>query len=422
MAKTKLSQRTYGLPVNPKIGATIFYIAFALYVFFIAITVSGYWGLIVEAFAPIDVFRILRWTIWCLLGLKLLSQRYTITQILIVAFLLFLLVITWRNAGEALDMLLFVVAGQNIKIRRLAQIALPITLVIFLATIFGYYTSLLEDVQMSSDFKTAPTGRSSLGYRHPNHFGESLFAIVLAWLVINYRKLSKTKSFDVFIGITTVLLVLISATVVFVVSESETYTLGIIIAGIIYALSLKLPPRFLAFSAFVTTVAIAGFSFYAMFTFNPQVPWWNKLDSILSHRLTLPRYYFLTFPNTLFGQDFASSHISWFPDAEGGLVVDNVYCNTWLQYGIVAGIIVILLLLLIFIKSFRENRWNEATFGILVFVIIGFSETSALRFDINYFLIAMSALIFGTSLRNLEMPRVKKSKQSPVISEENPDG
>lgn len=419
MAKTKLLRRTYGLSINPKIGTTIFYIAFALYVLFMAIAVSGYWELINEACAPIDVFRILRWIIWCLLGLKLLSQRYTIPQILIVVFLLFLLVITWRHAGEALDMLLFIVAGQNIKIRRLAQIVLPITLILFLATLVGYHAGILEDVQMSSDFHTEPTGRSSLGFRHPNCFGESLFTIVLAWLVINYRKLSKTKTFDVVIGICTALLVLLSAVLVFKVSESETYTIAIILAGLIYVLSLALPARLLAASGFVTTAAIIGFSFYAMFTFDPHVPWWNTLDGMLSHRLTLPRYYFATFPNTLFGQNFADTHIPWFPDAEGHLVVDNIYCNIWLQHGIIAAVVFIPLLLLVFVKSFRENRWNAATFGLLVFVIVGFAETSAFRFDADYFLITVSALIFGASLKSLEVPRKKKSKSSVISQEES---
>lgn len=420
MAQTKWYKRTYGLPVNPKIGTTIFYIAFALYTTHMLIFSTGYNDFLENASTPyFNFYYLFRLVIWGLLGLKLLLQRYNIFQLLIVAALVLLIAATWKNTGIGLGIFLFIAAGQNIKIRRLAQIALPITLIILLATVIGFFAGVIDNVQLSSDFHDNASGRNSFGFRHPNAFGSFVFAAILAWLIINYRKLERTKTSDVFMGAFTALLVLLSAVLVFKVSESETYTIAIVLAGLIYVLSLALPARLLAASGFVTTVAIASFSFYAMFTFDPQVPWWNKLDGALSHRLTLPRYYFTAFPNTLFGQDFSSTHISWFPDAEGHLVVDNAYCHMWLQYGIVAAIVFVALLLLVFAKSFRENRWNEATFGLFLAVIIGFAETTILRFDTNYPLIAISALIFGASLQSLEIARKNKLETSAISQEKS---
>ncbi|MBR6459063.1 MAG: hypothetical protein IKS49_02740 [Actinomycetaceae bacterium] len=412
MAKTKLSQRTYGLPVNPKIGATIFYSAFALYTLYILIGSTGYEAVLTNVLAGhFDLFHFLRLVIWGLLGIKLLLQRYKLSHLLVSFIFIALFLATWHYAGRGLEFLLFIAAGQSIKVRRLAQIALPLTAILVVATLIGSFTGVIDNVQIASDLQENPAGRNSLGFEHPNTFGSFIFAIVLAWLVINYRT----------INIVNTVIVLCGAVVVFAVSESETYTIAILLAGLLHICSQKLPARLLASGSLIATAAISAFSFYAMFTFDPKVPWWNTLDSVLSHRLTLARHYFHIFPNTLFGQSFESTNISWFPSANGRLVVDNVFSHLWLQYGIVSAVVFLVLLLAIFVKSFRENRWNEASFGILLFVIVGFAEATSINFSENYFLIAASALIFGASLRSLEMPRTYKTKQSSIISGENPD-
>ena len=397
MSETLSARRTYGLPVSDKPGAVVFYVAFGIYVVYASV-MSTMFGdhrdmLVVRGIDPLNIAE---WTIWALLGIKLALQRYTPLQAFAAAVLALTAVFSWKYSGLYMpvpDLLLFIAAGQGVRIRRLAQIALPLTAIVFCATLIGHASGLLENITISAEFSDDEAGRNALGFLHPNTFGRFVFQMVVGWLVLRYEKMDWVNAGVVAAG----------ALVTWLVTESETFTFAIVLAGLVHVLSVQIRSRrLLAATGLAGTLAIIGFTLYALLAFDPEVGFWARANELVTGRLTLARWYWQTNPATLFGQTFDHTHIGWYPWANGRLLVDNAYDHIILRYGLLAAGIILALVIGVFIKAVREASWNAALFGLFLYVVVGFAENAFYMFDANYFLVAAATVLYSRPLSTLD--------------------
>lgn len=406
---TEHDHRTYGLVNTEKPGVVVFYVAFAFYVVYASV-MSTMFGNHREmlVIGGIDPLNIAEWAIWGLLGVKLALQRYTPAQAAATAALGVTAVLSWKYSGLYMpvpDLMLFIAAGQGIKIRRLAQIALPLTVLMFAATLIGHFSGILENIQIKSDFSSDASGRNSLGFLHPNTFGRFVFQIVVSWLVLRYEKTDWLNA-----------AVLAAASLAtWLVTESETFTAAILLAGLAHVFSVRIRSRkLLAIAGLGISTAIIGFTLLALAAFNPESGFWSRANAIVANRLTLARWYIVSNPPTVFGQTFDHTRISWYPLADGQLLVDNAFGHIILRYGFAAATIIIGLALAVFVKAVRESEWNPALFGLLLYIVVGFAENAFYMFDANYFLIAATAVLYSRPLASLNLvPKPQQKRLRP---------
>lgn len=399
MSPIEPSRRTYGLPVSERPGLVVFYLAFGIYVVYASIMSTRFWEhRDVLMLGAVDPLVAAKWIIWSLLALKLLLQRYTPLQAFTAGLLCVTALLSWHYSAHLRlvpDALFFIAAGQNVKIRKLAQIALPITAAMFCITLIGHFSGLLENITIGSDFSDNSTGRNSLGFLHPNTLGRFIFQMVVGWLVSRYEKMDWWNA-----GV-----VLGGALATWLVTESQTFTFAILLAGLVHVLSVQIrSQRLLAACALAGTVGIIGFTLIALVAFDPAVRFWERANALVTGRLTLAHWYWVTHPATLFGQTFDDTVISWYPSANGALIVDNAYDHIILRYGLVAAAILIGATIAVFVKAVRESTWNAALFGLVLYVVVGFAENAFYMFDANYFLIAAAPLLYSRPLNTLEAP------------------
>lgn len=402
----------YSLPVMLRLGGMdagvfLYYVAFAFYSLgtllpFTAAARSG-----IDFVDPLSSG--LKLLSLVLLALKLLAfQRYSNRQFGIVFLLGLFGFLSYVSTGSEilLSLILFVIAARDTELRVLAALALLVNVFVFVVAFVGYSSGILENFTLDRNGSVGVRG--SYGFRSPNYIGLTISSACVALFVLRDKK----------IGLPEVLIMLFCSHVIIELADSRTGALGLFLGFIIFFLRAKLNDnitrRGYIIGLSVLSVFVIVLSVFFMCSYDSSQDFQAKLNTLLSTRLYFSNWYYENYPPGLLGQD-----VSFLPvisiyhgNATTTFIVDNSFARLYLNYGVVAFLIVAIALSLFFFKSFKCGACTLVLAGIAFAVIYGFSERYFLLAGFNYFfLIGVSWLIYGFPIKEKPVENKKNSER-----------
>ena len=207
---------------DPSVGVRLYYAAFALYSIAAGVTITTFVG---SGFAWMDaVDDAMQVLALLLLFVKAaFFQRYTYKQLIVavLAVAVFGVSAIVSKNFTALWFAVLVVSGQGVNIRAVACILGATSLFVLMLAVFGSSVGFLENVQIARGGSAIV--RNSMGFTHPNGFGETVAKVCLALALLKWGRLTLVDA--VFFAI--------SAVAVVVVSDSRTFALAIAMMAVL---------------------------------------------------------------------------------------------------------------------------------------------------------------------------------------------
>lgn len=321
------------------------------------------------------------------LALKFFSEPIDFKSGIIAALITALLVRSYFQCGinTLLVTFAFVALGKGVSFKTLAKIAgyiycalLIITVVFAIAGQIAVVELLREDGRV----------RYSLGFSHPNRFSTTVFQVLAAWLAVRYPKFRLPE-----LGAC-----IASVIVILAVADSRTTALAILAMAFLIVSARQFEGRgkskqFIILSGLLVLLVIIS-SLYFMVSYSRNNSIHYFLNDVLSGRLFLAHGYYSTFPPTLFGRSFNSNIIYTFSSGGShlGFTVDNTYARIPLLYGLVPMAVFLSGLVFLFRNEYRSGRIRAEFIFLVIFLLVGFSESFMLNISMNFALIAFSVL------------------------------
>lgn len=370
------------------LGAFAYYVAFGLYVFVYGLSRTLFTSfLFLSADAIIDVGRIV-----CvlLLIMKLFTQHYSRRQLfgLVAVGAITIATLYTTKDWNIVLLFFFIVAGQGISVRKLAAIAMPIQLAMLLLTSGFAAAGVIESRFVYRSVDGVMQLRSSMGYAHPNSFGQSVLSVCCSIAILRLPKFNLVDLLIYIIGIA----------MCNTYADSRTSMVCIAFVALL-ALAFRVfsgrkSMKWLSVIAAIAAFGAVCFSFFMMLFYDPSVPWMNGLNSVLSARFSLAHSYYTNYPLKPFGYESQSVAviINAYYTQYGP---DNAYVRMLILNGVLPAAIFITLYLLTFLRFAKQRRFDVCVFGLFIFAIAAIMESYSLAFAANYCLVGTTCLIYG---------------------------
>lgn len=380
------SRGTEGFHVDVTV---LYYAAFALYVFVFSLDHTNF-----ESFFFVDVdvlYKYAKPICAALLIARMCSYRYSPLQFFANASIGVLALITYYYTYDwnPILLFLFISAGQRICIKTLAKIALVVCLFVLLVTVvfssFGVittrYTPRFEGGIVSM--------RSSMGFTHPNQFGQAVLSICIAVAIIDFPVFHARRLF----------VYGIAAVLCYEVADSRTSVVCILLVVLMSFISWicikKNKSIVMAIAAIVIVAASVCLSFYMMINYTSSVAWMRELNRAIAQRFYLANWYYLSYPPRLFGRPIGTFLYATRTFVQHG--PDNAFVRMLLQDGWITTVIFIGVYLLTLVRLWRLKRFDVCSFGLMMYAIVAITESNSIFFAANYFLAGASCLLYGAT-------------------------
>lgn len=303
---------------------------------------------------------------------------------------------------------LFVFAGKNADLNKLAKITLLVVSIITVISVMACYAGVIKNYVL---FSSDRGSRSAMGFRHPNRLAERVSEICIAYWYLNsvehrWRVIALNIAALLFVG--------------YVAGSrgSSVIFAALILAVFIFPILSRFP-KISAGASFILIIGIAALSFYLMVEYTPDNAFMSGFNQLLSLRLSLMNQSYEFAGLTLFGADFAhapvvGTHYLYGTDVH--FLVDNSYARILLYNGISASILLFVLIAVIYLRHIKEQRFSLALLGLTIVLAFGFVENYMLDIQYNYFMFLASGLLFAPSPVNqpLTLQSVTNDEASPT--------
>lgn len=344
------------------------------------------------------IMKIIRWIAYLLCVAKICTQTYSmraickIIPILCICFFVYYIC----DYNEALIGLLFILASQNIDIKKVAKEVMILTLVLLLLIIllaeFGVIQSNTTTVASSSRSYLWSSGTTIKlwGFSQHNHIGNKVLIIILCYIFLRYDHF---KWFD-----------LLPCTFAFYFSyfiEKSRTTALLIVISVILVLLFKLM-RYLgaktnkncvAFCVYFVMLFSILFSLFMCITYDSSSAFYQFFDDLLTTRLSSAKSLFEQYGFSLFGQ-----YINELNASTATAVLDNAYMHLFINYGLVLGILII-----VGYFSSAKLALREQNYAILVIIatifVCGICECWFYLLTNNPFLLLLSTGLYNQDLK-----------------------
>ena len=334
-----------------------------------------------DAGAWLNTFKIIA---IILLGLKyFFTQRMRPVMRIIGILIIILMWITFNTSANytVLATALFIVCGQNVRVKSLAKIQFAVCILMTLTNIVLVYTGNIKHYI----FYRGDLTRYSLGYTNPNILGMVIFAICLSWCVLTWGKKLYMDFSVIAIGIF----------ICCFVANSRTYMFALcLLAVFVFIQHFIKNKRVIKICVAGLTVIVALvvlFSFFCMLFYPEDNALFSKINSALSNRPMLSNLFYEAYGLNIFGKNFSGLSSLW----EGySFLVDNLFCNILLRFGIIAALLFLVGAAAFYRDALKQMQWSILLTGMSLWLITGLAETYGMMFEINFFLIAISGSVF----------------------------
>lgn len=289
---------------------------------------------------------------------KILSEKYTLTSMLLYCFIIFIGVVNYifGNSETFLFFGLALIVSRGFNPKKVLKLGFYILSISLLLMVIFSTLGLIENQQFVI-FREGEgfVQRNAFGYSHPNAFHLSFFICSTLYLILYYRKS------NIFIIVFFIILVFL----VYYFTKSRTGLLLSLLSFILYYLFYRfdyLKTLFLKFSPLLISICIV--IPFALGVAYGHLSVANRLDSILSGRIYYISYLLNNFQIPVFGNSIYNNYVFF----DSG-VVSLLYESGLLAF------IIFMFLLFSTMKYLRRKKEFSLVFLLVIFAMYGITES-----------------------------------------------
>lgn len=331
--------------------------------------------------------RILMFSCVLQIAVLMYRQQYKVVLLALTVLVCGYLPYRYHGSGELYKMSIFAIAFTGIKLKQVLNIflassgfAIALTIICFLGCFYE------NDFLYVGRFGI----RHSLGFCHPNVAGAILlFFILILWC--------RFRSLVADITIIMLLLGVIYLCHSIIKSRTSEYTAIIALIVVLYSYLRKLIKEKICFvkfvDRFITAIFVIGsfvlFSVVVItlaYFYDPSVEIFNRLDDILSTRLTLTHQAISQFGFSVFGTEIPALDIDTMGinsiSGRSYMYLDSLYAYLPIRLGVIPLIVYILIHIIVVRKSYFTENYR-ISLAMFLFTVHGLCEHTYLISYIN---------------------------------------
>lgn len=329
-----------------------------------------------------------------LLLLKICFSKFYTNDFLRMIVLLALSIACYffSNSAILFISMMFVLASQGVDYKKVLRIAfvscLIWTILVIVLFAMGYIPEISAYSVYIENFNRTFRLRRSLGFSHVNLLGTHIGVIVLIYYYLKFEKIQLIHY--IVLGALTFL--------IFITSFSRTSIYVFIILAIVHIIYLVL--RKVNKENAIQGIAIVSCWFFPIFSLLAGTVFYNytffntTLNNILAGRISDINNFYSEYGFSILGQDIELRGTGQITSSDHTrLILDNSYAHLGIHFGIIMLILFLIAATALLIKYGRRGKYN-AVIIILVMILWGTSELTAIRFEYNVFMVLAGELIY----------------------------
>lgn len=323
------------------------------------------------------------------LGVRILVQRFQAKQyaLCLVVGSCVLASTFISGSWNILLLLLFLIAGREVNLRKIAICVLCTNVAVIFLTVICANNGIIKKTTFIAG--NGMPERQAFGFTHPNLFGLAVVTACCAYAVLQYRKF----------GWKDLLIYGVAFYACYELAYSRTSAISILlIVFLSLFVTIDQHGRWDKLILVLGSLAFLGlslFSIWLMVYFKPSISWMSNLNSMMTGRLDLMHHYFETYRVHMFGFDFSKMQENYrgYYDT---FICDNAFAHVVLESGIVVAALLFLAYEYVLLRGLIVyGELTPELFGLIIFAFVAFSESGAFWVCVNFCLVALAEPFFS---------------------------
>lgn len=323
------------------------------------------------------------------LGVRILVQRFQAKQyaLCLVVGSCVLASTFISGSWNILLLLLFLIAGREVNLRKIAICVLCTNVAVIFLTVICANNGIIKKTTFIAG--NGMPERQAFGFTHPNLFGLAVVTACCAYAVLQYRKF----------GWKDLLIYGVAFYACYELAYSRTSAISILlIVFLSLFVTIDKHGRWDKLILVLGSLAFLGlslFSIWLMVYFKPSISWMSNLNSMMTGRLDLMHHYFETYGVHMFGFDFSKMQENYrgYYDT---FICDNAFAHVVLESGIVVAALLFLAYEYVLLRGLIVyGELTPELFGLIIFAFVAFSESGAFWVCVNFCLVALAEPFFS---------------------------
>lgn len=323
------------------------------------------------------------------LGVRILVQRFQAKQYVLCLVVGSCVLASTFISGSwnILLLLLFLIAGREVDLRKIAICVLCTNVTVIFLTVICANNGIIKKTTFIAG--NGMPERQAFGFTHPNLFGLAVVTACCAYAVLQYRKF----------GWKDLLIYGVAFYACYELAYSRTSAISILlIVFLSLFVTIDKHGRWDKLILVLGSLAFLGlslFSIWLMVYFKPSISWMSNLNSMMTGRLDLMHHYFETYGVHMFGFDFSKMQENYrgYYDT---FICDNAFAHVVLESGIVVAALLFLAYEYVLLRGLIVyGELTPELFGLIIFAFVAFSESGAFWVCVNFCLVALAEPFFS---------------------------
>lgn len=323
------------------------------------------------------------------LGVRILVQRFQAKQYVLCLVVGSCVLASTFISGSwnILLLLLFLIAGREVDLRKIAICVLCTNVAVIFLTVICANNGIIKKTTFIAG--NGMPERQAFGFTHPNLFGLAVVTACCAYAVLQYRKF----------GWKDLLIYGVAFYACYELAYSRTSAISILlIVFLSLFVTIDKHGRWDKLILVLGSLAFLGlslFSIWLMVYFKPSFSWMSNLNSMMTGRLDLMHHYFETYGVHMFGFDFSKMQENYrgYYDT---FICDNAFAHVVLESGIVVAALLFLAYEYVLLRGLIVyGELTPELFGLIIFAFVAFSESGAFWVCVNFCLVALAEPFFS---------------------------
>lgn len=323
------------------------------------------------------------------LGVRILVQRFQAKQYVLCLVVGSCVLASTFISGSwnILLLLLFLIAGREVDLRKIAICVLCTNVAVIFLTVICANNGIIKKTTFIAG--NGMPERQAFGFTHPNLFGLAVVTACCAYAVLQYRKF----------GWKDLLIYGVAFYACYELAYSRTSAISILlIVFLSLFVTIDKHGRWDKLILVLGSLAFLGLSLlsiWLMVYFKPSISWMSNLNSMMTGRLDLMHHYFETYGVHMFGFDFSKMQENYrgYYDT---FICDNAFAHVVLESGIVVAALLFLAYEYVLLRGLIVyGELTPELFGLIIFAFVAFSESGAFWVCVNFCLVALAEPFFS---------------------------
>lgn len=316
-----------------------------------------------------------------------IDEKYSYKKILGILLVMIILLFTKLSSGDNLLLKFFVIvlAFKNIDFQKFIKYDFYLR-IFFMIIVTLFYKNGLTSVY--TIYRENGLVRSSMGFAHPNNFGQYILIICIDYIFLKFRSFK----------IRNCILPMFGIYLIYTFSNSRTSIFCLFILLLLVFFQKCIPD--ILNKRFIKRICLHVFLFFTVLSvalawgYKMNDPLAIRINSTLSNRLFYSSSFLRHYDVTLFGNEIQMVYTQEARSTgRQPWTLDNSYLVFLLRYGILAYIVVAMMSRKMLLKFYGIERYDVIIMW-LIFSLNGIFENYLFKIHFNPFLVIFSILVY----------------------------